>query len=107
VNIRSLIISTLTTLGVPVSFQAYKGSETTYVTFFEYDEQGCEWAENQEVAATYYIQVDIWSKADYSAIEEKVRLLMRAAGFFRVSATEFYEDDTKFFHKAIRFSYTG
>jgi hypothetical protein len=37
-SINSMILTTLKAVGVPVSFQTYKGSAPTYITFFEYNQ---------------------------------------------------------------------
>ena len=105
--INKLIQDILTPLGVPVSFQTYSGSEKTYITFFSYNEQGEDWAENKEIATAFYIQVDIWSKTDYVNLEVKIRQSMNSIGFNRVTAQELYESDTKTFHKALRFCYVN
>lgn len=105
--INKLIKDTLSSLGVPVSFQTYSGNEKTYITFFSYNEQGEEWAENKEIATCFYVQVDIWSKFDYVKLEEKIKQAMEPVGFRRVSAQELYESDTKTFHKALRFVYVN
>jgi len=105
VNINKLIKDTITPLSVPVSFQVYSGTASTYITYFSYNEQGEEYAENQEIATGFYVQVDIWSKSDYLTLADQVKSVMTAAGFKRTSAQDLYESDTKIFHKAMRFSY--
>jgi len=103
--IIDLIANTLASLGVPVSWQKYSGTATTYITFLVYNKQGEAWAENVEIATGYYLQVDIWSKGDYSSIEAQVEVAMIAAGFIRTTAQDLYESDTQIYHKAMRFSY--
>lgn len=104
-NINKLIKDTLNILGVPVSFQTYKGSEKTYITYFCYNEQGEAWAENKEIATGFYIQVDVWSKTDYTELVEMVMTTMLAAGFTRTIAQDLYENDTQIYHKTMRFVY--
>ncbi|WP_411679848.1 hypothetical protein [Clostridium thailandense] len=101
--INSLILEALKPLKVPVSFQKYNGKEHTYITFFNYLEQGEQYADNEEKATGYYIQVDVWSKNDYTELVEKVKNYMRFAGFIRTSAADLFENDTKIYHKAMRF----
>lgn len=103
--INSLILQTLKPLNVPVSFQKYSGRGNTYITFFSYLEQGEQYADNEEKAAGYYIQVDVWSKNDYTELVERVKSRMKAAGFTRTSAADLFEKDTKIYHKALRFFY--
>lgn len=101
--INKLIIEALKPLKIPVSFQKYSGKESTYITFFNYLEQGEQYADNEEKATGYYIQLDVWSKNDYIELIEKVKDRMRAAGFIRTFAADIFEDDTKIYHKAMRF----
>ena len=102
-NINLLIKNTLVPCGVPVEFQSYTGKLTKYITFFCYNEQGEAWAEDKEIETGFYIQVDVWSKDDYTDLVEQVQAAMIAAGFYRRTAHDLYEKDTKIFHKAMRF----
>ncbi|KAA0944154.1 hypothetical protein FQ087_18695 [Sporosarcina sp. ANT_H38] len=104
-SLNSLIIQTLKPTGVPAVFQVYTGTQTTYITFFEYNEMGTSFAEDAEQTERRSIQVDIWSKGNYADLVKQVRKLMTDAGFTRNSGTESYEDDTKVFHKVFRFYY--
>lgn len=104
-NLNSLVISTLASTGIPVSFQVYKGNATTYITFFEYNQQGALFADDTEQRTQYSVQVDVWSKGNYKNVVEQVRELMTSAGFTRNSEGELYENDTKTFHKYFRFYY--
>lgn len=79
---------------------------TPYIEYQMYDENGEEWAENKEIATDYYVQVDIFSKADYTALEDKIREKMASAGFRRSMAADLYEPDTELYHKAMRFVIT-
>ena len=103
--INKLVVETLKPLKVPVSFQKYKGKENTYITFFNYLEQGEQYADNEEKETGYYIQVDVWSKNDYTELVENITGAMKAAGFRRTSAADLFEEDTKIYHKVIRFFY--
>lgn len=103
--INKLVIEALKSLNVPVSFQKYNGKESTYITFFNYLEQGEQYADNEEKSTGYYIQIDIWSKSDYTELIENVKNAMETAGFIRTSAADLFESDTKIYHKAIRFFY--
>lgn len=104
-NINKLIIDTLKTLNIPVSFQTYTGVAPVYITFFEYLGQGESFSEDEEESTGHYIQVDIWSKGDYSSVVPLVKSLLKSAGFKRTNETELYEIDTKINHKGVRFFY--
>lgn len=78
-----------------------------YVEYEIYDENGELWEEGKETATNYYVQVDIFSKTDYTELEIKIREVMLNAGFERSMAADLYEKETKLNHKAMRFIYTS
>jgi hypothetical protein len=104
-SLNKLILDTLKPVGVPVAFQTYSGTATTYITFFEYNQFGALHADDEEQETALFYQVDVWSKGDYTAIVQQVKQLMKQAGFRRTFETELYEPDTQIFHKVLRFSY--
>jgi hypothetical protein len=77
-----------------------------YVEYEIADEYGEEYAENEEKHTTYSIQVDIFSKTDYTNLEEKIKEKMKISGFGRGTAVDLYKKDTELYHKAMRFSIT-
>ena len=105
-NLNSLIISTLAPTGVPVDFQTYTGTATTYITFFEYNQQGALYADDTELNTRYSVQIDVWSKGNYKNVVEQARTLMTNAGFTRNSENDIYERETQIFHKVMRFYYS-
>jgi len=107
-SINAMVINALKTLGIPVSSQAYKGTLTTYATFFEYLAQGEAWSEDTEDITGHYIQLDIWSRGDYTNLVTLAKSLMIAAGFSRTNETESVEiidPSTTVYHKGMRFFY--
>ncbi|WP_297988286.1 hypothetical protein [uncultured Anoxybacillus sp.] len=104
-SLNKMIIDTLKPLGVPVAFQTYEGKEKTYITFFEYNQFSALNADDEEQQTAHFIQVDVWSKGDYTSIVDEVKQRMKEAGFRRTTETELYEPDTKIYHKVLRFSY--
>ena len=104
-SLNKMIIDTLKPLGVPVAFQTYEGKEKTYITFFEYNQFSALNADDEEQQTAHFIQVDVWSKGDYTSIVQQVKERMIAAGFRRTSEVDLFEQETKTYHKAIRFSY--
>lgn len=73
------------------------------ITFFEVDNRDSEFADDQSIASQIVVQIDVWNKGSTSAIAEQVDKTMKGLGFFRSSAPDFYEEDIKVFHKAMRF----
>jgi hypothetical protein len=106
-SLNSLIISTLDPTNVPVSFQKYTGTATTYITFFEYNQQGALFADDTEQRTQCSVQVDIWSTGNYGALVDQVRSLLTNAEFTRNSEGELYEDGTKVFHRWMRFYFSN
>ncbi len=76
------------------------------ITFFEVDNRDNEFADDQPIASQIVVQIDVWNTASTSAIAGQVNKTMKALGFTRSSAPDFYEEDTKVFHKAMRFRTT-
>lgn len=103
--IHSLIKDTLSPLNVPVSAHIYHGKKDTYITFKEFNQRPIEFADNQEIGTRHLIQIDIWSKGDFTDLATQAKELMKNAGFKRTYEAEFFERDTKIYHKVIRFSY--
>ena len=103
--INKLIIDTLKPLKIPVSFQKHNGKAQTYITFHEYLESGEEYEDDEETLTAHYIQVDVWSKADYTDIVKTIKELLLKAGLKRLNEIDLYEEDTKIYHKGLKFYY--
>ena len=103
--INKLIIDTLKPLGVSVGFQKYSGADTTYITFHEYLQTGEEFEEDEEAFTSHYVQVDVWSKTDYTTLVSDIKSLLKAANFKRIDEADFYEPDTGFYHKGLKLYY--
>jgi hypothetical protein len=107
-SINSLIINALNPFGVPVRFQKLTeedGSPDTYITFFLINEYGSMFADNEEQQTASLVQVDIWSKSNYNSLVEQVKNKLKEIGFTRTAGADLYEEDTKIYHKAMRFVY--
>lgn len=104
-SINSKVITALSGLGIPVSFQTYSGTADTYITFFCYLETGELYSDDIQQGTAYYVQVDVWSKGNYSSLVEQVKSAMKQAGFSFLSAYDLFESDTKTYHKVLRFYY--
>ena len=102
-SLNQLILSTLRTIGAPVSYLNHAGNETTYVTFFEYDQGAGIEADDNEQSSIHYIHLDIFSPGNFLNLVNKVKKEMKQAGFVKTAETEMYEQDTKLYHKVLRF----
>lgn len=103
--INKLIINTLKPLNIPVCFQKYHGKGETYITFHEYFSGGEEYEDDEESLTSHYIQIDVWSKIDYTNLVNKIKNLLNIAGFKRLNEIDLYEEDTKIYHKGLKFYY--
>ena len=103
--IKKLITDSLKPINVPASFQTYSGKAETYITFHEYIATGEEYEEDEESLTAHYVQVDVWSKNDYTEIVKEAKNLLRATGFKRLNEIDLYEEDTKIYHKGLKLYY--
>ena len=102
---NKLILETLSPLGIPVAFQKYSGSASTYITFHEYLETGEHYEDDLETFTGHYIQLDVWSKDDYSSLVKNIKSELQTIGFKRLDEADLYEPDTSLYHKGLRFFY--
>ncbi|KEI02906.1 prohead protease [Clostridium botulinum C/D] len=87
-------------------FLRAEAPQNPYLEYEIVNEYGANYEGNKETFTTYVIQVDIFSKGDYTSLEDIVKKKLLSAGFNRDMAADLYEKDTKLFHKAMRFSIT-
>lgn len=73
------------------------------VTFFELDNRDYSFADDTALSSEIKFQISVWSKGSTSAIAMEVDKTMKELGFQRYFATDLYEDDTKVFHKPMRY----
>lgn len=106
-DIVEVVISSLSNVGVPVIFNALPLGSTPpnqYVTFMEYRTGAELEAADQEVTTERLIQVNVWSKVNYSSLVNEVRESLENAGFERTSEFDMpYSDGDSHFNKVLRF----
>lgn len=78
-----------------------------YIEYEFYDENGNAYEEGKEVATNFYLQVDIFSKGNYTELENGIKTKLSNAGFERSMAADLFEKDTLLNHKAMRFVFTS
>lgn len=96
------ILETLKDVGAPVDFEEYTGDEKTYIRFF-YLPQDQFSANDDERYTIYYVQVDVFSPGNLIDLSSQVKKAMKDSGFRKNYEVDQYEDDTKLFHKVLRF----
>lgn len=102
-SINGDIIAALSGIGVPVQFQHYSGDANTYITFFTYLDKPEQHADDEELVTGYYVQIDVWSKGDYTELVKAVHQRMTTHGFRKQNFYDLYEEDLKIYHKVMRF----
>lgn len=112
INIKPAVVAALKEdvdliglLGGPrIYFQAAPNAkEFPRITYYELDNHGSLYADDMEQASEILIVIDIWHTVKTSEIAQAVDKLMTGLGFVREFASDLYEDDTKIFHKTMRF----
>jgi hypothetical protein len=106
-SINPIIINNLNGYA-PTAFQKYTGKADTYITFFEYNQGSALDADDEEKITRHSIQVDIWSKGDYTQLTHQVKDKLKQIGFTKNFETELYEteaEDVIIYHKILRFFY--
>lgn len=102
-SINSDVLAALEDLDVPVSFQRYTGSADSYITFFIHSDEPELHADDEELVTGYYVQVDVWSKNDYTEMVKSVHEKMSAAGFRKQDFCDLYEADLEMYRKVMHF----
>ncbi|MED0672036.1 DUF3168 domain-containing protein [Aneurinibacillus aneurinilyticus] len=73
------------------------------ITFFEMDNVDDRFADDEAISSEIRIQIDIWSKKSTPNIADEVDKTMKSLGFRRTASADLYEEDTKVFHKGMRY----
>ena len=102
-SVNGEVIAALNGIGAPVQFQHYSGDDDPYITFFTYLDKPEQHADDRETITGYYVQVDIWSKGDYTVLVKTVHQRMIDVGYRKQNFYDLYEEDLKIYHKVMRF----
>ncbi|MEK4141146.1 DUF3168 domain-containing protein [Paenibacillus sp. FSL M7-0547] len=74
------------------------------ITFFEMSNFDNRYIEDLADSSEIHYQVDIWSmNPSTAALGTAVDVAMKGVGFARYSGADLYEEDTKIYHKAMRY----
>ncbi|MGL4571794.1 MAG: prohead protease [Clostridium sp.] len=87
-----------------VHFIHANNPEIPYVEYMVFDESSGYNAEGNELVTNYKIQVDIFSKGDYTELEETIKKVMNENNYIRTNAVDLFEKETGLYHKAMRFN---
>lgn len=72
-------------------------------SYFELDNTGNLYADNQEIGSEIIFQIDLWGRTSLSNYALAVNDVMAGLDFSRMTARDLYENDTKLWHKSMRF----
>lgn len=100
-NINNLILDTLNPLGIDVRYRKYSGPNTTYITFFEMNNQDDDYSDNKNETETHSLQIDLFTKSDPTQIKKDIKEELKGT-FDDVTYQDFYEEDTQLYHIAFR-----
>lgn len=106
--IRGILLDEKITNLVADKIYLLRSPDNTTAPYIEYeilDESGSLYAENEEVATNYRVQVDIYTKGSYTDIKNTVKEVMKNSGFEKEFGGSLYEEKTKLFHYVLRFNY--
>lgn len=76
-----------------------------YVTYLFYDEAGGYYSEGEEKETRYYIQIDINSNTDFTAIENIIRTIAGEQKWKKGAVYEDVDPQTGLLFKCLRFSF--
>jgi len=72
-------------------------------SYFELDNTGNLYADDQEIGSEIIYQIDLWSKASLTAYALGVDSAMTSLDFSRIQSLDLFETDTRIFHKSMRY----
>ena len=105
----SFVTSSLSNMDVLVAFHALPSGRTPpeqYITFLEYFSSPELEAADEEITTERLIQVNVWSKGNYSTLVNDVRTTLEQVGFERISEYDApYTDGDSHFNKVLRFRF--
>ncbi|CAG9608052.1 hypothetical protein [Pseudoneobacillus rhizosphaerae] len=109
IDLVEFVTSTLSDIGAPVVFQAYPAGSTPpaqYITFHEYHTGPELEAADVEITTERLINLNVWSKSNYTSLVNSVRKTLEKAGFERTFEFDApYMDGDSHFNKVMRFKF--
>ncbi len=72
-------------------------------SYFEVENVGNLYADDQEIGSEMVYQIDLWGKSSLTALAIGVDAVMTSLDFNRITAADLYEQDTKIWHKSMRY----
>jgi len=72
-------------------------------SYFELDNTGNLFADNQEIGSEIIYQIDLWGKSSLTSYALGVDSAMTSLDFTRIQSLDLYENDSKIYHKSMRY----
>lgn len=69
------------------------------------DDRNEDYACDNAISRKFVIQVDVFSKGDYSTLVKTIEEVLTEKEYRFVNGFDIWEDDTKLYHKVLRFNY--
>lgn len=93
-NCNKMIIDALSQTHLPVKQDEYSGKEEKYIVFMYTDEVPAMWGDDEVLADTVYIQLQLITPKNfnYFALKHQVRDLLEGAGFLVTSTQSILGD---------------
>ena len=91
-------------ISVPVAHMRYKGGERTYVTWAITGEKAVLYANDEPIACSVGLDVDVFSDGNYTKVITEIKKLMKNNDWQWVEdSPPMYEEDTGLYHKTLTF----
>lgn len=105
-TIDNVLSNTLSPQNIQSFYGWYdKDINETHVTFILISDLDENYADDEAETNTQLFQVDIWSKKNMEDLKKTIKAAMKTIDNCTYSdGKDLYEDDTKIYHKALRFS---
>lgn len=72
-------------------------------SYFEVDNIGNLYADNQEIGSEIIFQIDLWGKTSLTNYALAVDSVMTTLDFTRITSQDLFENDTLIYHKSMRY----
>lgn len=103
-DINKYVLETLKPLDIPVFFVSRKETNLPLVVFNVTSEKSFEFWDDEETMIVYKVTVNIFSKGNYIEHKNKIKNLMKQAGFKRTDIPEcIYHEDVGVYNQPMFF----
>lgn len=99
---------TVDNVSIPVAYMFYEGHGEPYVVYMQQDADKSLSGDDELIGYVDYYDFDVYSKGNWTKIVESVKAKLKEHGWVwqpSRSSQDFYETDTKYYHKTLNFAY--